>query len=93
MSRIADFINEHAISKLATPSNLKLGRQIADAKGVEFIESTPERLTAKVAMPGIQKRTVVMSADKQKLHYKCTCSNKLDYFCKHCVAVSLVLTT
>lgn len=89
MHTIADLMEEGTIRKLATPSNFRLGKQIADANGVEFTEFSPMKIVAKVAMPGIVKRTVTFTFGKDGLHYKCTCSNKPNHFCKHCVATGL----
>jgi uncharacterized Zn finger protein len=91
MDSIADLVEESAMRKLATPSNFRLGKQIADANGVEFVEYEPLKVVAKVAMPGILKRTVTFTSTKEGLQYKCSCSNKPNHFCKHCVATGLVI--
>lgn len=91
MNSVTELVEESAMRKLATPSNFRLGRQIADANGVEFVEPGPLKVVAKVAMPGIVKRTVTLTSTKEGLHYKCTCSNKPNHFCKHCVATGLAI--
>lgn len=90
MHSIADLVEESAMRKLTTPSNFRLGKEIAGADGVEFIEFSPLKVVARVAMPGIVKRTVTFTSEQDGLHYKCSCSNKPHHFCKHCVATGLV---
>jgi uncharacterized Zn finger protein len=89
MSRsVADLVAEAALRALATPSNLRLGREIAAAGGVELVEAMPLRVVAKVS--GGQRRTVELASRGDGLGFTCTCSKKPGLFCKHCVALALV---
>ena len=75
-----------AVTALATPANLRLGREIA-AAGVELVELSPSRAVAKVT--GGQRRTVELVSECGELRWSCSCSKKADLFCKHCVAAAL----
>ena len=73
---------------LATPANLRLGREIA-AAGVELVELSPSRAVAKVT--GGQRRTVTLEAADAGLRFACSCSKRPDLFGKHCVAAAIVI--
>ena len=90
MISINTLLSEEVIKKLAIPSNYRLGKEIAGRGGVEFIESEPLKVVAKVK-GGQSNRTVMMLATKEGLDWKCTCTNKKGHFCKHCVAIGLSL--
>ena len=77
-----------AVTALATPANLRLGREIA-AAGVELVELSPSRAVAKVS--GGQRRTVTLEAAKAGLRFACSCSKRPDLFGKHCVAAAIVI--
>ena len=85
---VADLVPEAALQALATPSNLRLGREIAASGGVELLELGPLRVVAKVA--GGQRRTVELNAVGGRLTFSCTCTSRADLFCKHCVAAAIV---
>ncbi|SED90943.1 hypothetical protein SAMN05519104_4719 [Rhizobiales bacterium GAS188] len=90
---VADLIAENVLSEessasLATPANLRLGREIAASGGVELIESGPLRVVAKVT--GGQRRTVALDAVEKRLRFTCTCTSRADLFCKHLVAAAIV---
>jgi len=92
MPKVADYISPEAVKKLATSSNYRLGEEIAKNGKVEFVEFSSLKVIAQVSLPGkSSKRTVEMNTNKNGLNYKCTCSNKQDWFCKHCVAVRIIL--
>ena len=92
MPSVADLISPEQIKKLAIPSNIRLGTVIAKEGIVEFIELSPTEVVAKVIDPkGSSKRTVILKSTSNGLEYKCSCSNKLDWFCKHCVATSILI--
>ena len=77
-----------AVTALATPANLRLGREIA-AAGVELVELSPTRAVAKVT--GDQRRTVTLEAADAGLRFACSCSKRPDLFGKHCVAAAIVI--
>ncbi len=88
MSSVADLVEPSAIERLAIPSNIRLGRELAARGAVEFLEFGPLAVKAKVRIN--QTRTVELRSQKGKLAWRCTCSSHADVFCKHCVAVALV---
>ena len=77
-----------AVTALATPANLRLGREIA-AAGVELVELSPSRAVAKVT--GGQRRTVTLEAADAGLRFACSCSKRPDLFGKHYVAAAIVI--
>lgn len=92
MPFVADMIEPDTLASRVTPSNLRLGRDIADRGGVELIELGPLRVVARVggtAAPG-QRRTVELVSAPDGLAWSCTCTRNRDLFCKHCVAAALV---
>jgi uncharacterized Zn finger protein len=57
---------------------------------IEYIDYSSSKIVAKISLPGkSSKRTVELRSTANGLEYKCTCSNKPEWFCKHCVAVAL----
>src|SRR6516162_7645283 len=84
---VADLVSEAVVERLATLSNLRLGREIVAAGGVEFDICEPQRVRAKVT--GGQRRTVELVSECGELRWSCSCSKKADLFCKHCVAAAL----
>ena len=85
---VVDLVSAAALEALATPSNLRLGHEIASAGGVELVELGPRRVVAKVT--GGQRRTVELEARPTGLCFRCSCTTKPDLFCKHCVAAAVV---
>jgi uncharacterized Zn finger protein len=84
---VIDLVPQAAIEALATPSNLRLGREIAVSGGVEFQEFGPLRVRAKVR--GGQRRSVELVYDRGELRWRCSCTKRAEPFCKHCVAAAL----
>jgi len=85
---VADLVAPDLLPTLATPSNLRLGREIAEQAGVEILEFGPLRVTAKVT--GGQRRTVELQATPAGLAWRCSCTRDRALFCKHCVAAAIV---
>ncbi|MBI4285556.1 MAG: SWIM zinc finger family protein [Chloroflexi bacterium] len=85
---IANYVNPKAIHTLATPSNLRLGQEIAEGGGVELIESSPLSVIAKVRPAGGQRRRVELRSTEDGLTWKCSCT-RTGLFCQHCVAAAL----
>jgi uncharacterized Zn finger protein len=88
MSSVADLVEPGHLDHLATPANLRLGRELADQSAVELLEFGPLKVAAKVG--GGQRRSVELASTPQGLAWKCTCTSDPALFCKHCVAVALV---
>jgi len=89
MNSVADLVDEDSIKALATPSDFRLGQEIADMKGVEFTEFTPLKVVASVDTPAIERRTAVLEATPPSLTWHCTCTSNKARFCKHLVATAL----
>ena len=92
MASVADLVEASAIEKLATPSDLRLGREIVAQDGVVLDDFGPLKVVARVGgVPAsATRRTVVLEATSQGLTWSCTCTKKAGHFCKHCVAAALV---
>ena len=87
MSSVVDLVEPTHLHHLATPANLRLGREIAAAGGVEVVEFGTCRVTARVSNG--QRRSVELSSTPQGLEWRCTCTKRPDLFCKHCVVVAV----
>ncbi len=88
---LSDYLAPEKIYSLARPANLRLGEEIAKDSGVEIVESSPERIVARVRPRGGVHRTVELSLGGEGLNWKCTCT-KSSLFCKHCVAVGIAIS-
>lgn len=91
MPSVADLTDEESLLDLSSSSNFRLGREIAEGGGVELIEFGPVKVVAEVTPPGGVKRTVTLTSAGRKLKWKCTCTSRVDLFCKHCVAAGIVI--
>jgi uncharacterized Zn finger protein len=92
MQSVADLVEPEALAHLATPANLRLGRNILDQGGVEPTRSESFRVHAKVGgvAAADQRRTVELISGPAGLQWSCTCTKRADLFCKHCVAAALI---
>jgi uncharacterized Zn finger protein len=92
MKSVTDYLSAEAIKTLAIPSIYRLGAILARDGVLEFIEFNPLKVVAKISgLSGSSGRTVEFKANNSGLEYKCTCTKKPDWFCKHCVAVGLMI--
>lgn len=90
LKTVFDFVSEAEISKLARPSNYRLGETIFKNGEVELIEFTPVRVVARVA--GGQRRQVEFTAAENGLQWACSCTIKQRHiFCKHCASLALAI--
>lgn len=89
MNSVADLVTEDAAKELATPSDFRLGQEIADNDGVEFTEFAPLKVSAFVNEPSSQSRTVILESTPAGLDWHCTCSSNKALFCRHLVATAL----
>lgn len=89
MKSVADYVSPEALRSLATPSNLRLGAEIARSDGVELVEFSPLLVIARVQPKGGQRRRVELRSAEKGLTWKCTCTRS-GLFCKHCVAAAIV---
>lgn len=86
---IKDYLKPNFVRTMASPSNFRLGKEIASSGKVDIVESGDAFLSARVMPEGGETRKVELRSTAQGLTLKCTCSKK-EVFCKHCVAVALV---
>ena len=86
---IKDYLKPNFVRTLASPSNFRLGKEIADGGRVEIVESGDTFLLARVIPEEGEARKVELRSTAHGLTLKCTCSKK-EVFCKHCVAAALV---
>ncbi len=91
MKRLKDLLDEEVLDGLATRSNLRYGKQMAEDGDVEVLESNPFNVKATVQHGDKQARTVELHATSKGLRHHCTCSSRKDLFCQHRVAVGLFL--
>jgi uncharacterized Zn finger protein len=95
MRRIADLLGPERLARLATPANLRLGREIAAAGDVQLTAVQPLSIEAKVGgtpASGL-RRTVLLQSTDAGLSWSCTCTRHADLFCKHCVAAAIAATS
>jgi uncharacterized Zn finger protein len=88
MKPVSELAQPNVLNVLATPSEFRLGEEIAKNGAVEIEQSTPERVIAHAT--GGQRRLVELRASNEGLAYTCTCNSKLERPCKHVVAVGIV---
>ncbi len=86
MNSVADFVSPEQVETMATPANLRLGREIDRKGGVTFSIFGPLEVVARVTN-GVA-RSVTLRSDGRALTWRCTCSGNRKLFCKHCVAVA-----
>lgn len=91
MASVQNLISPEQIKRLATPSNLRLGRDIVDAKGVELLELGQFHIRGRVGNPkaGAQVRTTELRMSGDALTWTSTCAPRQKLFCKHCVALAI----
>ncbi len=80
------FIDAYLLEDLATPANVRLGRELAAGGEVELTTSNSGRLEAQVGGNATQRRRIELWSDTDGPSWSCTCSNDADLFCKHLVA-------
>jgi uncharacterized Zn finger protein len=88
MKPIKSFLTEEQIENLASRSNFRYGKSMAD-DGVTITRSNSFNVEAKVKYGEGEGRKVELSSTTKGFRWKCTCTSRKDLFCKHCVAVAL----
>ncbi len=92
ISPIKAFLTEYAINKLASRSNFRYGKQIAENGEVTFPKRNMFNITAEVKLRDKETQTVTFVSSSKGFRYKCSCTNKKDFFCEHCVAAGIIAT-
>jgi len=89
MKPLKALLNVDMLEDLATRSNFRYGKQMAEDGDVEVLESNAFNLKAKVQHGEKQGRTVELMSTSRGFRHHCTCSARKDLFCQHRVAVGL----
>jgi hypothetical protein len=90
MKPVATLITIEEITGLASRSNLRLGKAIAeDGKFEEAEKSNKYVNIVNISHKSGQTRVVRVESTPKGLRWKCTCNSRKDLFCQHCVALGL----
>ncbi len=76
---------------LASRSNFRLGKAIAEDGEIAFDKSNTFNLIAKVKYKNGEVRTAQLESTPKGLRWKCSCTNRKGIFCEHCVALGIAL--
>ena len=76
MKPIVTLITEDAILKLASRSNLRLGKAIAEDGHFEIEKSNPYVNEVKITHKSGQPRTVRVESTAKGLRWKCSCNSR-----------------
>ncbi len=90
MKPIRSLLTIETITDLASRSNLRYGKQMAEDGDVKITDENNYNVTASVKHGENQGRTVNLMSTTKGFRWKCTCTSKKDLFCNHCVAVAIV---
>lgn len=89
MTPIISLLTPIQLEKLASRSNFRYGKDIAKNGKVIFDKTNTFNLVATVEFRNGEKRTTELMSTSKGLRWKCSCTNRKDLFCEHCVAVGL----
>ncbi len=89
MKPIKSLLTLEEIEDLASRSYFRYGQAIAKAGDVTIQETKTFSIVAKVKHGHGELRNVKLESTPKGLRWKCTCTNRKDLFCQHCVAVAL----
>ncbi len=89
MKPVASLITLEEITKLASRSNLRLGKAIAEDGKFEEEKQNPYVSMFRISHKSGQTRTVRVESTSKGSRWKCTCNSRKDLFCQHCVALGL----
>lgn len=93
MRPVKEFLTEENLEDLASRSYFRYGKQIAKDGEIEIIKQNTFNIIAKVKQgTGHESRTVELMSTPKGFRWKCTCTNKKNLFCQHCVAAGLFQT-
>ncbi len=91
MKSVQSLLSHELIEQLASRSNLRYGKQIAERGKILIDQPNIFNVEAKVSFSAHETRTIEYHATAKGLRWKCSCSNKKNFFCNHCAAVALVI--
>lgn len=86
---LASILPNEEIEKMASRSNLRFGKQMAEKAKILFSMNNEFHITATVEHKNAAIQTVDLLSTNKGLHFKCSCTNKKNIFCEHCTAVAL----
>ncbi len=89
MKPLTTLITLEGIEQLASRSNLRLGKAIAENGEFVVEKINTYGQIVRVSHKQGQSRTVQVESTPKGLRWKCTCSSRKDLFCQHCVALGL----
>lgn len=92
MTTVAEQVGP-ALDRHASPATVRLGRELADGGEVDVERDEPAHVEARVGggASGSQRRRVTFTAADAGLTWTCTCTRDRSSFCKHVVAVAVVV--
>jgi len=82
-------VTAELVKDLASRSYFRYGQAIAADEDVKIVEQNTFNIVAHVQHGRGEKRTVELASTPTGFKFKCTCSNRKNLFCQHCVAVGL----
>ena len=89
MKPVTSLITLEEINRLASRSNLRLGKAIAEEGQFVVEKENTYGQTVRITHKNGQPRTVHVESTPKGLRWKCTCSSRKDLFCQHCAALGL----
>ncbi len=89
MQPLKSFLTEEQIEKLASRSNFRYGKSIAEDGEFTVLKTNTFNLIVKVKQGSHESRTVTLESTHKGFRWKCTCSSKKNFFCEHAAAVGL----
>ena len=92
MTSVAERVGA-ALDRHASPATVRLGRELADGGEVDIERDEPALVEARVGggASGSERRRVTLTAADAGLTWTCTCTRDRTMFCKHVVAVAVVV--
>ena len=91
MKSLESLLSEDEIQLLATRSNFRYGKEILKDGTFTILKENRFNFELTIQYRNHQTRTTELQSTVKGLRYKCTCSNKKEFFCNHCVAAALYL--
>ncbi len=89
MKPLLSLITIEEIEALASRSNFRYGREIAENAEITIQKKNTFNRIAEVRHGNSPVQTVEVMVTAKGLRWKCTCTNRKNIFCEHVVAVCL----
>lgn len=91
MKPVKTLVNLEVVSELASRSNFRLGKAMAEDGQFKIEKSNPFVEEVKLSYKNGQVRDIRVESTSKGLKWKCSCSSRKDLFCEHCVALGLYI--